>query len=90
MEKIKKTAAYCSESLDKVRASEWSEPVATALKVTGNILSGIGHFVPGVGIVGGAFKIGSDILNPKVNSTTVSQNQNYVTIKKIIIIKYNF
>ena len=90
MEKIKKTAAYCSESLDMVRASEWSEPVATALKVTGNILSGIGHFVPGVGIVGGAFKIGSDILNPKVNSTTVNQNQNYVTIKKIIIIKYNF
>ena len=67
MEKIKKTAAYCSDSLDKVRSSEWSEPVATALKVTGNILSGIGHFVPGVGIVGGAFKIGSDILNPKVN-----------------------
>ena len=90
MEKIKKTAAYCSESLDKVRASEWSEPVATALKVTGNILSGIGHFVPGVGIVGGAFKIGSDILNPKVNSTTVNQNQKYVTIKKIIITKYNF
>ena len=83
MEKIKKTAAYCSESLDKVQASEWSEPVATALKVTGNILSGIGHFVPGVGIVGGAFKIGSDILNPKVNSTTVNQNQKYVTIKNI-------
>ena len=68
MEKIKKTASYCSDSLDKVRSSEWSEPVATALKVTGNILSGIGHFVPGVGIVGGAFKIGSDILNPKVIS----------------------
>ena len=68
MEKIKKTAAYCSESLDKVRASEWSEPVATALTVTGTILTGIGHFVPGVGIVGGAFKIGSNILNPKVIS----------------------
>ena len=67
MEKIKKTAAYCSESLDKVRDSEWSEPVATALTVTGTILTGIGHFVPGVGIIGGAFKIGSDILNPKVN-----------------------
>ena len=68
MEKIKKTAAYCSDSLDKVRSSEWSEPVATALTVTGNILTGIGHFVPGVGIVGGAFKIGSNILNPKVIS----------------------
>ena len=67
MEKIKKTAAYCSDSLDKVRSNEWSEPVATALTVTGTILTGIGHFVPGVGIVGGAFKIGSDILNPKVN-----------------------
>ena len=66
MEKIKKTAAYCSDSLDKVRSSEWSEPVATALKVTGTILTGIGHFVPGVGIVGGAFKIGSNVLNPKV------------------------
>ena len=66
MEKIKKTAAYCSDSLEKVRASEWSEPVATALTVTGTILTGIGHFVPGVGIVGGAFKIGSNVLNPKV------------------------
>ena len=66
MDKIKKTAAYCSESLDKVRSNEWSEPVASALSVTGTILQGIGHFVPGVGIVGGAFKMGSDILNPKV------------------------
>ena len=66
MEKIKRTAAYCSESLDKVRSNQWSEPVASALSVTGTILNTIGHFVPGVGIVGGAFKMGSDILNPKV------------------------
>ena len=71
MEKIKKTAAYCSESLDKVRSSEWSEPVATALTVTGTIINGIGYFLPGLGIVGGAFKMGSNILNPKVfNSHT--------------------
>ena len=78
MEKIKKTAAYCSESLDKVRASEWSEPVATALTVTGSILTGIGHFVPGVGIIGGAFKIGSDILNPKVNKHFKATNAGYI------------
>ena len=65
MEKIKKTAAYCSESLDKVRSNEWSEPVAAALNVTGSIVKGLGNFVPGLGILGGAFKMGAEVLNPQ-------------------------
>jgi len=67
MEKIKQTKAWCESSLDKIRSNEWSEPVASALSTTGSILQGLGHFVPGVGIVGGAFKMGADVLNPKVH-----------------------
>ena len=65
MDKIKKTAAYCSESLDKIRSSEWSAPVASALSVTGSIVEGLGTFVPGIGILGGALKMGSNVLNPQ-------------------------
>ena len=66
MEKIKQTKAFYDSSMDKLRSNSWSEPVAGALSVTGSILQGIGHFVPGVGIVGAAFKLGSNVLNPKV------------------------
>ena len=65
MDKIKKTSAYCSESLDKIRSSEWSAPVACALNVTGNIVVGLGSFVPGIGILGGALKLGANVLNPQ-------------------------
>ena len=65
MEKIKKTAAFCSESLDKIRSSEWSAPAAAAMNVTGNIVQGLGTFVPGIGMLGGALKMGANILNPQ-------------------------
>ena len=64
-DKIKQTCSYVSESLDKVRSKEWAEPVACALNVTGSIVQGLGNFVPGLGILGGAFKLGSNLLNPQ-------------------------
>eukprot|EP00092_Neocalanus_flemingeri_P025111 GFUD01027228.1.p1 GENE.GFUD01027228.1~~GFUD01027228.1.p1 ORF type:complete len:752 (+),score=153.06 GFUD01027228.1:200-2455(+) len=64
-EKIKQTCSYVSESLDKVRSTEWAEPVACVLKVTGTIVQGLGNFVPGLGILGGAFILGTKLLNPQ-------------------------
>ena len=53
-----------SSSLDKLKAQPWASPLGTALSVTGGTLKIIGHFVPGVGIVGGALAAGSTLLKP--------------------------
>ena len=74
-EKIKQTCSYVSESLDKVRSKEWAAPVACALNVTGSIVQGIGNFVPGFGILGGAFKLGSNLLNPQPNLSDLRKSE---------------
>ena len=74
-EKIKQTCSYVSESLDKVRSKEWAAPVACALNVTGSIVQGIGNFVPGFGILGGAFKLGSNLLNPQPNLSDLRKTE---------------
>ena len=73
--KIKQTCTYVTESLDKVRSKEWAAPVACALNVTGSIVQGVGNFVPGFGILGGAFKLGSNLLNPQPNLSDLRKSE---------------
>ena len=68
---VKKVIAKASEGMtfvkdgiETVRSKPWAEPVGTALGVTASICNGLGSFVPGLGIVGGAINMGSKILNP--------------------------
>lgn len=67
--------SYVKEGIDKVRAKEWAEPVGTALKVTSSICEGLGTFVPGVGFVGGALKMGSCLLNPAPSLADLKRTQ---------------
>ena len=53
-----------SRGLDKLKAQPWASPLGTALSVTGGTLKVVGHFVPGVGILGGALAAGSTLLKP--------------------------
>ena len=69
--KVKKAIAKASEGMtfvedgiETVRSKPWAEPVGAALGVTASICNGLGSFVPGLGIVGGAINMGSKILNP--------------------------
>ena len=59
----------------KVRGQTWSEPLGKACSVTGAIVSGLGNFVPGLGIVGGALALGGTLLNPKASLNDVRREQ---------------
>ena len=67
MEKFKITTinsvSYVKDAISKVRSQEWAEPVGQAMGATAAIFSAF-SFVPGMGIIGGALKLGSSILNP--------------------------
>ena len=67
MDKFKTTAidsvTYVKDAVSKVRSQEWAEPAGKAMGATASIFSAF-TFVPGMGIIGGALKIGSSILNP--------------------------
>ena len=69
MEKFKTTTldsvSYVKDAVSKVRSQEWAEPVGKAMGATAAIFSAF-SFVPGMGIIGGALKLGSSILNPTV------------------------
>ena len=66
---------YVKDGIEKVRSKKWSEPVGLALGVTASICQGMGTFVPGLGILGGALKIGSSILNPSPSLADLKRNQ---------------
>ena len=67
MEKFKTTTldsvSYVKDAVSKLRSQEWAEPVGQAMGATAAIFSAF-SFVPGMGIIGGALKLGSSILNP--------------------------
>ena len=44
--------------LDEVRSKPWAPPVATALEITGEAVNAVGSWLPGVGMIGGALKMG--------------------------------
>ena len=58
------TKQHVDAALTKVRGQTWSEPLGKACYVTGSIVQGLGNFVPGLGIVGGALSLGGTLLNP--------------------------
>ena len=78
MKKVIGTASdkmsYVKEGIDKVRSKPWAEPVGKALGVTASICEGL-NFVPGLGIVGGALKMGSSVLNPAPSLADLARNQ---------------
>ena len=79
VDKTKQTAMetkqHVDEALVKVRGQTWSEPLGKACSVTGSIVSGLGNFVPGLGIVGGALALGGTLLNPKASLNEVRREQ---------------
>ena len=60
-----KMKGYMTEAMEKVQSQSWSEPTGKALEVTGNIVSSLGDFIPGGGIIGGALAFGGKLLNPQ-------------------------
>ena len=67
MKKLKTTTidsiSYVKDAVSKVRSQEWAEPAGQAMGATAAIFSAF-SFVPGMGIIGGALKLGSSMLNP--------------------------
>ena len=53
------------EKLDRVRRKKWAPKLATSLKLTGEAVSSVGSWIPGVGMIGGALKLASGVLDPK-------------------------
>ena len=72
---IKQTANESKQHVDaclaKIRGQTWSEPLGQACSVTGGIMTGLGTFVPGVGMLGGALSLGGTLLNPKATMNDV-------------------
>lgn len=60
-----KMKSYMAEAIEKVQSQSWSEPTGQALEVSAKIVSGLGDFIPGVGIIAGALSFGGKLLNPQ-------------------------
>ena len=60
---IKKVKNHVDKGLEKVRAKEWAEPLGEALLVSSEIVAGLGSFVPGGSVIGGALAFGATLLN---------------------------
>jgi len=58
---------FVQKSVDFVKSGVWIEPLGKTLEVTAAILELIGHFVPLVGIIGGAVALASALLKLKDN-----------------------
>ena len=52
------------DKVDKIRRHPKAPTVATALEMTGSVVNAMGSWVPGVGMVGGALKMGASMLDP--------------------------
>ena len=69
------TKGHVEAALAKVQGQSWSEPLGKACAVTGLIVTGLGNFVPGLVLVGGALSLGSKLLNPKASMNDVRREQ---------------
>ena len=57
---------FCHKTVYKFHLfKSWAEPLGKALAVSSTIVDGLGHFVPGVGVIGGALSFGATLLNPQ-------------------------
>ena len=75
VDKSKEQMQHVDAALAKVRGQTWSEPLGQACYVTGSIVQGLGNFVPGLGIVGGALSLGGSLLNPMATINDVRREQ---------------
>ena len=75
VDKSKEQMQHVDAALTKVRGQTWSEPLGKACYVTGAIVQGLGNFVPGLGIVGGALSLGGSLLNPMATMNKVHREQ---------------
>ena len=69
------TKQHVEAALAKVRGQTWSEPLGRACTVTAGIASGLGTFVPGFGILGGALSLGASLLNPSATMNDVRRGK---------------
>lgn len=60
-----KAGKHVQEGLDKIRDKTWAEPLGKGLAIGGQIVTGMGNLVPGIGILGGAMAFGASLLNPE-------------------------
>ena len=65
MNKVKSLHGHVKESLKKVQEKPWAEPLGEALEVSAKIVEGLGNFVPGANMIGGALSFGATLLNPQ-------------------------
>ena len=63
LEKACSSIKYVNDSIKTIRSRSWAKPVGMAMSVTASIVECF-NWIPGVGIVGGALKLGSSLLNP--------------------------
>ena len=66
--------SYVKEGISKVRSKPWAEPVGIAMGATASICGSL-NFVPGMGIIGGALKMGSSLLNPAPSLADLVRSQ---------------
>ena len=71
-----KIMGQVSETIKKIESQTWAEPVGKALGVTANICNGLGTWLPGLCILGGALRMGSSLLNPKASLADLKRAQN--------------
>ena len=70
--KICHSMSYVKDAIDKIRSKPWAAPVGAAMSTTASIAECF-SWLPGVGIIGGALKIGSSLLNPAPSLSDLSK-----------------
>ena len=71
-DKICHSMSYVKDAVDKIRSKPWSQPIGVAMGATSKILECF-NWVPGIGIIGGALKMGSSLLNPAPSLADLSK-----------------
>ena len=71
-EKISQSMSYVKGAIEKIRSKTWAAPIGAAMNVTASIVECF-NWLPGVGIIGGALKMGSSILNPAPSLSDLSK-----------------
>ena len=70
-----------TEALNIIRENKLCERTGKALSGGASICTAIGSFVPGVGVLGGALRIGACLLNPKPSLADMKRTQTAITYK---------
>ena len=62
---LREVGQHVQEGLEKIRAKPWAEPLGKGLGIGAKIVTEMGNFLPGAGILGGAMAFGASLLNPE-------------------------